>query len=96
MSTCIRVTQSSQILFDPMDGSLPGSSIHGIFQTGVPEVCCHFLLQGIFLTQGSNLSLLCLLHWQVDSLPLAPPGKPNLEKIMKQVRQWDEEWSWGE
>ena len=37
---------------------------------------CHFLLQGIFLTQGTNLSLLCLLHWQVGSLPLAPPGKP--------------------
>ena len=27
----------------------------------------HFLLQGIFLTQGSNLCLLPLLHWQVDS-----------------------------
>ena len=25
---------------------------------------CHFLLQGLFLTQGSNLHLLCLLHWQ--------------------------------
>ena len=32
----------------------------------------HFLLQGIFLTQGSNPRLLCLLHWQVGSLPLAP------------------------
>ena len=31
------------------------------------SVGCHFLLQGIFLTQGSNLSL---LHWQMDSLPL--------------------------
>ena len=30
----------------------------------------HFLLQGVFLTSGSNLSLLCLLHWQADSLPL--------------------------
>ena len=29
---------------------------------------CHFLLQGIFLTQGSNLHLLRLLHWQVDSI----------------------------
>ena len=29
-----------------------------------------FLLQGIFLIQGSNLLLLCLLHWQVGSLPL--------------------------
>ena len=30
-------------------------------------VNCHFLLQGIFLTQRSNP---CLLHWQVCSLPL--------------------------
>ena len=27
---------------------------------------CHFLLQEIFLTQGSNLCLLWLLHWQAD------------------------------
>ena len=27
-------------------------------------VGCHALLQGIFLTQGSNPCLLCLLHWQ--------------------------------
>ena len=31
----------------------------------------HFLLQGIFLTQGSNL---CLLHWQAGSLPLSQQG----------------------
>ena len=31
---------------------------------------CHFLFQGIFPTQGSNLCLLCLLHWQENSLPL--------------------------
>ena len=37
---------------------------------------CHALLQEIFLDQGSNPRLLCLLHWQVGSLPLAPPGKP--------------------
>ena len=36
---------------------------------------CHFLLQGIFPSQGSNPHLLCLLPWQVGSLPLAPPGK---------------------
>ena len=34
------------------------------------------LLQGIFLTQGSNLRLWCLLHRQAGSLPLVPPGKP--------------------
>ena len=31
---------------------------------------------GIFLTQGSNPLLLCLLNWQEGSLPLAPTGKP--------------------
>ena len=35
---------------------------------------CHDLLQWIFLTQGLNPSLLCLLLWWVGSLPLAPPG----------------------
>ena len=34
-------------------------------------VGCHFLLQGIFPTHGSKLRLLCLLHQQVDSLPLS-------------------------
>ena len=34
-------------------------------------VGCHFLLQGIFPTQGLNL---CLLNWQVDSLPLSYLG----------------------
>ena len=39
---------------------------------------CHFLFQGIFLTQGSNLSLLHLLQWQADSLPLVPLGKTRV------------------
>ena len=37
----------------------------------VTRVNCHFLLQVIFLTLGSNLHL---LHWQVDSLPLRHLG----------------------
>ena len=37
-------------------------------------VGCHALLQGIFPTHGLNP---CLLHWQADSLPLLPPGKPQ-------------------
>ena len=41
------------------------------------EVGCHFLLQGIFLTQGSNLRLLHLLHWQADSLPVSHQGNPT-------------------
>ena len=38
--------------------------------------CC-FLLQGIFLTQGSNPRILHLLHWQADSLPLSHLGSPG-------------------
>ena len=37
-------------------------------------VGCHFLLQGIFPTQGSSADL---LHWQVDSLPLSHLGSPQ-------------------
>ena len=40
-------------------------------------VGCHFLLQGIFPTQGSNLYLLHLLHWQADSLPLSHLASPR-------------------
>ena len=35
-------------------------------------VNCHALLLWIFQTQGSNPSLLCLMHWQAGSLPLVP------------------------
>ena len=34
-------------------------------------VGCHFLLEGIFPTQGSYP---CPLHWQIDSLPLSHQG----------------------
>ena len=60
-----------------MDCSPPGSSVHGNSPGKNTGVGCHALLQGIFLTQGLNLSLLCLLHWQAGSLPLVPPGKPR-------------------
>ena len=68
-------TQSCLTLCDPMDCSAPGSSVHRIFHRNT-GVGCHFLLQGIFPIQGWNQSLLHLLHWQVDSFPLAPPRKP--------------------
>ena len=32
---------------------------------------------GILPTQGSNLCLLCLLHWQAGFLPLVPPEKSH-------------------
>ena len=41
----------------------------------------HALLQGIFLTQGLNPHLVLLLHWQVGSLPLAPPWKAQTPSL---------------
>ena len=40
-------------------------------------VGCYFFLQGIFLTPELNSYLQHLLHWQADSLPFEPPGKPK-------------------
>jgi len=39
------VVQSCPTLSDPMDCSLPGSSVHGIFQARVLEWGCHCLLR---------------------------------------------------
>ena len=51
----VLVAQTCPMLRDPMDCSPLGSSIHGIFQDKNTGVGWHILLQGIFLTQGSNL-----------------------------------------
>ena len=67
--------QSCLTFCDPMEWSLSGSSVHWVLQARILN--CHFLLQGIFPTQGSNLHLFGLLNWQGGSLPLVKgnPGK---------------------
>ena len=45
-------------------------------------VGCQFLLQGIFLIQGSNPSLRYLLHWQADSLPLSHLRSPSAKHTL--------------
>ena len=70
-----------------MDCNPPGSSLYEISQAKSTEVSCHFLLQGIFLTQGSNPCLLRFLHWQADSLPLALPGKPLFFHVSDQFHE---------
>ena len=54
--------------------SHPGSCVNEILQA---RVVCHFLLQGIFPTEGLNPHLLCLLHLQAGSLPLHHLGSPT-------------------
>ena len=72
------VAQLCPTLCEPMDCSLPSSSENGDSPSKHTRVGCHAFLQEIFPTQGSNLGLLHLLHWQVGSLLLATPGKPLL------------------
>ena len=51
-----------RLFVTPMDCSRQASSVYGISQTRILEWGCHFLLQGIFLTQGSSPQLLHLLY----------------------------------
>ena len=71
-------SQSHPILCGPLDCSLLGSSVHEIFQARNTGVGCHFLLQAIFLTQGLNLCLLCLLHCRQILYPLVHWGSHTL------------------
>ena len=48
------VNQSCTTLFDSMDCSPPGSSVHGDSPGKTTGVVFHVLLQGIFSTQGLN------------------------------------------
>ena len=68
---CVCTLSCVQLFVTPTNCSPPGSSVHCIFPGKNTGVCCHFLLQRIFLTQGSNS---CLLHRQVDSLSLSHLG----------------------
>ena len=57
------LAQVCPTLGDPMDCSPPGSSVHGNLQARTLEWVAMPPSRGIFPTEGSNLSLLHLLHW---------------------------------
>ena len=64
---CAQSFQSCPTLCDPVDCSLPGS-VRGILQVRILEWVAISFSRGTFPTQGLNPHLLCLLHWQADSL----------------------------
>jgi hypothetical protein len=70
---CFLVTELCLTLCDPMDCSQPDSSVHGVFQAR-KRVGCHFFLQGIFLTQGSNP---CLPHCRQTLYQLSHQESPT-------------------
>ena len=61
---------------------MPGSSVCGIFPGKNTGVGCHFLLQGILLTQGLYRHL---LNWQVDSLPPSHQRSPSCRSAFPRI-----------
>ena len=73
-SLCL-VSQSCLTLCNPMDCSLPGSSVHGNSPGKNTGVGCHALLQGIFPTRGSNPGL---SHCRQILYHLSHQGSPRI------------------
>ena len=86
---CAKSPQLCLTLCNPMDWSLPGSSVHVILQARIPKWAVISSSKGISLTQGSNPHLLHLLRWQAGSLPLAPPPSLRLKKTKTTVHVID-------
>ena len=68
------VAQSCPTLCNPMDCSLPCSSVHGDTPGKNTGVGCHALLRGIFPTQGLNQGL---LHCRRILYQLSYQGSPQ-------------------
>ena len=64
-------------LCESMDGSPPGYSVRGILQAGILKRVAMPSSRGSSRPryQTPTYLLLYLLHWQVGSSPVAPPGK---------------------
>ena len=60
-------------LCDPMDCSLPGSSVHGISQARILEWVAFSYSRRSSRPRDQSSSL---SHWQADSLPMSHQGSP--------------------
>ena len=58
----VKLLSRVRLFATPWTVACPASLSMGFFPGKNTGMGCHSLLQGIFLTQGSNSCLLCLLH----------------------------------
>ena len=69
-------------LYDSMDGSLSGSSVHGILQARILDWVAFRILKGSLFPSPGNLPnpgiKLRSLALQADSLPAEPQRKPRV------------------
>ena len=82
LCVCTQALSCVQLFETPWTHSPVGSSVHRIVQARILEWVANSSSRGIFPTQGLNW---CLLHWQVDSLPLSNLGSPNSQVCCKKI-----------
>ena len=79
----VKVTQSCPTLCDPVDCSLPGSSVNGILQARILKwVAVPFSRRSSQPRDWTHVSQL-----RADSLPSEPPGEPS-EQSMWFLQMW--------
>ena len=79
------VAQSCPTVCGPMDCSPSDSSVHRIFQVRMLEQAAIFYIRGSSRPRDRICISWCLLHWQVNSLPLAPFTKPRSDLSSYQI-----------
>ena len=80
------VTQSCPTPSDPMDGSLPGSSVYGVFQARVLEWGCHCLLQCMKVKSESEVAQSC--PTPSDPMDCSLPGSSVHGVFQARVLEW--------
>ena len=84
-----KLLQSCLTLCDPLDGSLPGSSVHGILWARI--------LKWVVMTISEDLSnpgiKLGSPALQADSLPSEPLGKPAFKYNLLQMKMSTDPWA---
>ena len=107
LCVCAQSLQLCLTLCDPMDYSLPGSSVHGILQARILEWVVNSSSRGFSRPRDwASISYISCIGRQA-LLPLVPAGKPNrgniqvktpkLKKDLKNfrfLRRFLEEWGW--
>ena len=81
------VTQSCLTLSDPMDCSLPGSSVHGIFQARVLEWGA-IAFSPVYTAAAAAAKLLQLCPTLCDPIDGSPPGSPVPGILQARILEW--------
>ena len=86
-----------QLLSDPMDYSLPGSSVHGILKARVLEWGTIFFSRGSsrprHRTQVSHIAGRCFTVWTTREVYVKYDMSLNYHMILSGIIWWKEKWS---